>query len=239
MDPENEDFRLQQASPCIDAGTTDIDGDGFDDSDLLYTGSAPDMGALEWAILAPQDLQAYAQDSTVILTWSPIEEVQYYQLDRATNETFTENVVQSFITTNSFTDENLEPEIEYFYRVSGFVGYWTNYSNTVSVMIESLDLYDNFAMPMDYKIHQNYPNPFNPMTTLSYDLPEGGPVRIAIYNMRGKIVKNLLNDYQDAGPRSIKWDATNDQGKQVSAGMYIYRIEIGDLKQSKKMLFIK
>jgi len=119
------------------------------------------------------------------------------------------------------------------------VGYWTNYSNTVSVMIESLDLNDNFAMPMDYKIHQNYPNPFNPMTTLSYDLPEGGPVRIAIYDMRGKIVKNLLNDYQDAGPRSIKWDATNDQGKQVSAGMYIYRIEIGDLKQSKKMLFIK
>ena len=237
-DPQNEDFRLQQTSPCIDAGTSDIDGDGFDD-DLFYTGSAPDMGALEWVITAPQDLQAYPQESTVILAWSPITEVQYYQLDRATNETFTENVVQSFVTTNSFTDENLEPEIEYFYRVSGYVGYWTNYSNTVSVMIESLDLNDNFAMPMDYKIHQNYPNPFNPMTTLSYDLPEGGPVRIAIYDMRGKIVKNLLNDYQDAGPRSIKWDATNDQGKQVSAGMYIYRIEIGDLKQSKKMLFIK
>ena len=237
-DPQNEDFRLQQSSPCIDAGTSDIDGDGFDD-DLFYTGSAPDMGALEWVITAPQDLQAYPQESTVILAWSPITEVQYYQLDRATNETFTENVVQSFVTTNSFTDENLEPEIEYFYRVSGYVGYWTNYSNTVSVMIESLDLNDNFAMPMDYKIHQNYPNPFNPMTTLSYDLPEGGPVGIAIYDMRGKIVKNLLNDYQDAGPRSIKWDATNDQGKQVSAGMYIYRIEIGDLKQSKKMLFIK
>ena len=237
-DPQNEDFRLQQSSPCIDAGTSDIDGDGFDD-DLFYTGSAPDMGALEWVITAPQDLQAYPQESTVILAWSPITEVQYYQLDRATNETFTENVVQSFVTTNSFTDENLEPEIEYFYRVSGYVGYWTNYSNTVSVMIESLDLNDNFAMPMDYKIHQNYPNPFNPMTTLSYDLPEGGPVRIAIYDMRGKIVKNLLNDYQDAGPRSIKWDATNNQGKQVSAGMYIYRIEIGDLKQSKKMLFIK
>ena len=57
--------------------------------------------------------------------------------------------------------------------------------------------------------------------------------------MMCKMLKNLLNDNQDAGLISIKWDATNDQGKQVSAGMYIYRIEIGDLKQSKKMLFIK
>ena len=239
MDPENEDFRLQQASPCIDAGTTDIDGDGFDDSNLLYTGSAPDMGALEWAIPAPQDLQAYAQDSTVILTWSAIEEVQYYQLDRATNETFTENVVQSFITTNSFTDENLEPEIEYFYRVSGYVGYWTDYSNTVSVTIESLDLDEGSGLPLGYKIYQNHPNPFNPVTTLSYDLPEGGPVNIVIYDMMGRIVRNLMSGHQEAGHGSIQWNATNDQGQQVSAGMYVGRIEIGDLKQSKKMLFIK
>ena len=237
-DPQNEDFSLLQTSPCIDAGTSDVDGDGFDDN-LFFTGSAPDMGALEWVIAAPQDLQAYPQESTVILAWSPITEAQYYQLDRATNETFTENAVQSFVTTNSFTDESLEPEIEYFYRVSGYVGYYTDYSNTVSVIIESLDLDNSFTMPLDYKIHQNYPNPFNPITTLSYDLPEASPVRIAIYDMMGKMVKNLLNDYQDAGLRSIKWDATNDQGKQVSAGMYIYRIEIGDFKQSKKMLFIK
>jgi len=238
-DPQNEDFRLQQTSPCIDAGTTDIDGDGFDDSDLFYTGSAPDMGALEWVIPAPQDLQAYAQDSTVILAWSPIEQVQYYQLDRATNESFTENVVQSFITTNSFTDENLEPEIEYFYRVSGYVGYWTDYSNTVSVIMEPLDLDEGSGLPLGYKIYQNHPNPFNPVTTLSYDLPEGGPVNIVIYDMMGRIVKNLVSGHQEAGRGSIQWNATNNQGQQVSAGVYVGRIEIGELKQSKKMLFVK
>ena len=239
MDPDNEDFRLQQDSPCIDTGTLDLDDDGFDDNDLFYTGSAPDMGAVEWAIPAPS-LQAYAQDSSVILAWSAIEEgLQYYQVDRATDIMFTENIVQTFVTTNTHTDVDIDTDVEYFYRVAGNVGYWTDYSNTVSVLIESLDLDEDSKILSDYKIHQNYPNPFNPVTTLSYELAKAGPVNIVIYDMNGRIVKNLLNKYQNAGLNSIKWDATSDQGKQVSAGMYIYSIETPGIKQSKKMLFIK
>lgn len=236
--PQNEDFSLQQTSPCIDAGTFDVDGDGFDD-DLFFTGSAPDLGAREWVIAAPQDLQAYPQESTVILAWSPIAEVQYYQLDRATNETFTENVVQSFVTTNSFTDENLEPEIEYFYRVSGYVGYWTGYTNTVSVIIESLDLDDNSAMLLNYKIHQNYPNPFNPFTTLKYDLPKDEFVTITVYDMLGNLIKNLVNTNQSSGHKLVQWNATNNQGELVSAGMYIYTIQAGEFRQTKKMVLLK
>jgi len=236
--PQNEDFSLQQTSPCIDAGTFDVDGDGFDD-DLFFTGSAPDLGAREWVIAAPQDLQAYPQESTVILAWSPIAEVQYYQLDRATNETFTENVVQSFVTTNSFTDENLEPEIEYFYRVSGYVGYWTGYTNTVSVIIESLDLDDNSAMLLNYKIHQNYPNPFNPFTTLKYDLPKDEFVTITVYDMLGNLIKNLVNTNQSSGQKLVQWNATNNQGELVSAGMYIYTIQAGEFRQTKKMVLLK
>ena len=152
---------------------------------------------------------------------------------------FTENIVQTFVTTNTHTDVDIETDVEYFYRVAGNVGYWTDYSNTVSVLIESLDLDEDSKILSDYKIHQNYPNPFNPVTTLSYELANAGPVKIVIYDMNGRIVKNLLNKYQNAGLNSIKWDATSDQGKQVSAGMYIYSIETPGIKQSKKMLFIK
>ena len=239
MDPENEDFRLQLASPCIDAGTSDLDGDGFDDFDLFYTGSAPDMGALEWVIAAP-NLQAYAEDSTVILAWSPIEDdLLYYQLDRATNAMFTENVVQTFVTTNTHTDDDIDTDIEYFYRVSGYVGYWTDYSNTVSVIIESLDLDDDSAMHLDYKIHQNYPNPFNPVTTLHYDLPEDALVNITIYDMIGRIVNNLVSSTQNAGYKSIQWNATNNAGQPVSAGLYLYTIEAGKFRQTKKMVLLK
>jgi len=239
MDPDNEDFRLQLTSPCIDAGTADLDGNGFDDLDLFYTGSAPDMGALEWVIAAP-NLQAYAEDSTVILAWSPIEDdLLYYQLDRATNAMFTENVVQTFVTTNTHTDDDIDTDIEYFYRVSGYVGYWTDYSNTVSVIIESLDLDDDSAMHLDYKIHQNYPNPFNPVTILRYDLPEDAIVSITIYDMMGRQVKTLVNGSQTAGYRTIQWNATNDRNELVSAGLYLYTIEAGDFRQTKKMVLLK
>jgi hypothetical protein len=91
----------------------------------------------------------------------------------------------------------------------------------------------------EFAIHQNYPNPFNPVTTLRYDLPEQGHVRITIYDMLGRDVKTLINEYQDPGYRSIIWDATNDYGKPVSAGVYICRIRAGDFVQTRKMILLK
>jgi len=76
-------------------------------------------------------------------------------------------------------------------------------------------------------LHNDYPNPFNPITTLRYDLPENSLVTITIYDMLGRQVKTLINQTQDAGYRSIIWDATNNQGQPVSAGLYLYTIEAG------------
>ena len=71
-------------------------------------------------------------------------------------------------------------------------------------------------------MHNDYPNPFNPITTLRYDLPENSLVTITIYDMLGRQVKTLINQAQDAGFKSVVWNATNDYGKQVSAGIYLY-----------------
>ena len=94
-------------------------------------------------------------------------------------------------------------------------------------------------IPAKYALHQNYPNPFNPITTLRYELPENGLVNIIIYDMLGKQVKTLINQTQDAGYRSIIWDATNDYGKPVSAGIYLYQIQAGKYMQTKKMVLLK
>jgi hypothetical protein len=152
---------------------------------------------------------------------------------------FTENVVQTFVTTNTHTDDDIDTDIEYFYRVSGYVGYWTDYSNTVSVIIESLDLDEDSAMHLDYKIHQNYPNPFNPVTTLHYDLPEDAMVNITIYDMMGRVVNNLVSSQQNAGYKSIQWNAANNAGQPISAGLYLYTIRAGDFTQTKKMVLLK
>jgi flagellar hook assembly protein FlgD len=94
-------------------------------------------------------------------------------------------------------------------------------------------------IPNKIFLHQNYPNPFNPVTSLRYDLPENGLVNITIYDMMGRIVKTLVNSSQTAGYKSIKWNATNDRNEPVSAGLYLYTIQAGEFRQTKKMVLLK
>jgi len=88
-------------------------------------------------------------------------------------------------------------------------------------------------------IHQNYPNPFNPVTTLRYDLPEDALVNITIYDMMGRQIRTLISSQHSAGYKSVQWNATNDAGSPVSAGLYFYMIQAGDFKQTKKMMLVK
>ena len=104
---------------------------------------------------------------------------------------------------------------------------------------EQLNTEKAILIPEASALHQNYPNPFNPVTTLRYDLPEPSNVNIIIYDMLGRQVKTLINQNQDAGHKSIRWNATNDYGKPVSAGVYFYRIQAGQFRQTKKMVLLK
>ena len=94
-------------------------------------------------------------------------------------------------------------------------------------------------LPDVFFLHQNYPNPFNPVTTLRYDLPENSLVNVTVYDMLGRQVKTLMDQTQDAGYRSLIWDATNDYGKPVSAGICLYQIQSGEYMQTKKMVLLK
>ena len=95
------------------------------------------------------------------------------------------------------------------------------------------------TLPITYNLYNAYPNPFNPITTLRYELPETGLVNIIIYDMLGRQVRTLLNQAQDAGFKSVIWDATNDYGKPVSAGIYLYQIQAGEYMQTKKLVLLK
>ena len=76
-------------------------------------------------------------------------------------------------------------------------------------------------------------------TTLRYDLPKDGLVNITVYDMMGRSIMSLVNSNQSAGYKSIQWDATNNQGQPVSAGLYLYTIQAGDFRQTKKMVLLK
>ena len=113
----------------------------------------------------------------------------------------------------------------------------TNGTNPIFYQNEELNT-DNNAILNKFHI-MNYPNPFNPVTTLRYELPEDAMVNIAIYDMMGRIVSNLVSSQQNAGYRSIVWNATNDYGKPVSAGIYLYQIQAGEYISTKKMVLLK
>ena len=94
-------------------------------------------------------------------------------------------------------------------------------------------------VPVIYSLYQNHPNPFNPVTTLRYDLPENSFVNINIYDLMGRNIRSLVKSQQTAGYRSIQWNATNNLGEPVSAGMYIYMIQAGEFRQARKMVLLK
>ncbi len=234
------DYTLTHDSPCKDAGTADLDGDGVDDI-TDYNGSAPDMGAYETTIAALTGFSLYPMETYVTLTWDPAEQdgLQYYLLERSTDPEFTEEtVVSNYVMTNYFEDSSLEYDTEYFYRVSYYAGDWSELSEVISVTLEWMNV-DGNQIPEVYALHQNYPNPFNPVTNLSYDLPENAMVNITIYDMMGRIVSTLVNENQSAGYKTLRWNATNNTGQPVSAGVYIYTIQAGDFNKTKKMILLK
>ena len=100
---------------------------------------------------------------------------------------------------------------------------------------------DNYKVlfPDKLRIYNAHPNPFNPVTSLSYDLPNNSVVKITVHDMMGRVVKTLVNDSQTAGFKSVQWNATNDKNEPVSAGLYLYTIQAGEFRQTKKMVLLK
>ena len=95
------------------------------------------------------------------------------------------------------------------------------------------------ARPDRFSMDQNMPNPFNPSTVIGYQLPEAGPVRLAVYNLLGQEVRVLTNEWMDAGYFKATWDGTDELGRRVASGIYLYRIQAGDFSASRRMLLLK
>jgi hypothetical protein len=89
-------------------------------------------------------------------------------------------------------------------------------------------------IPSEFALSQNYPNPFNPLTVIRYQLPVAGRVNLKIYNALGQEVKTLIDEVQDAGYKSVNWNAS-----ELASGVYFYRMSAGSYIEVKKMMMIK
>jgi len=89
-------------------------------------------------------------------------------------------------------------------------------------------------IPLQVKLHQNYPNPFNPVTTIQYELPQQQEVRLEVFNVLGRRVAVLFSGSQQAGYHSIQFDAS-----RLASGMYLYRLQAGNVVLTQKMMLVK
>lgn len=110
--------------------------------------------------------------------------------------------------------------------------------NYLKVSLKPKDIEDA-QLPALTSLGNNYPNPFNPETTIRFDLAKSGKAKLEIFNVKGQIVKTLVNGDIDAGYHSIKWNGKDDQGKSVSSGVYFSRLISDGKSLTNKMLMLK
>jgi len=89
------------------------------------------------------------------------------------------------------------------------------------------------------KLGGNYPNPFNPETAINFAIHEAGPVRIDIFNIKGQLVKTLVNEHLEAAYHSVIWNGKDTKGVNVSSGVYFYKMDAGKYTSTKKMILMK
>ncbi|MDB9722417.1 T9SS type A sorting domain-containing protein [Candidatus Marinimicrobia bacterium] len=95
------------------------------------------------------------------------------------------------------------------------------------------------GIPTEFALHENYPNPFNPTTTLRFDLPEVSNITLTIFNMLGQKIRTYDMQSAAAGYHTLKWNATNDYGDPVGAGVYLYQLQSKDFVKTRKMVLLK
>jgi hypothetical protein len=108
---------------------------------------------------------------------------------------------------------------------------------STSVVSSSKNVNNN--IPDKYKLNQNYPNPFNPSTTIEYEITKPDNVKINIYDVTGRLVKELVKEQKNTGKYSTVWNGKDNFGNMVASGNYFYQIISGDFVQAKKMILLK
>jgi len=187
-------------------------------------------------VIVPVELTSFSANTDkndVILTWNTATETnnQGFEIQRKSNGEYerisfvegkgTTTEVQSYL----FRDKNLLSG-SYTYRLKqvDYDGSFA-YSDEVEIKIDQ---------PSVFYLGQNYPNPFNPSTHIKYSIPADGVVALKVYDLLGREVSTLVNDYQQAGTFDVVFDGSN-----LASGVYYYQLTTGELTSTKKLMLTK
>ena len=196
-----------------------------------------------------------------ILNWQKPEGVTdgfYVYIGKTVNPTLVEtNIVATVDTTTFVCDFNLEYETTYHWQIIAYNGAGEGEaSDSWSFVTEKSIRDDDITVPaILIMLYPNYPNPFNPTTNIkfsiensefkNYDSSKDGwgnavqHVQIDIFNIKGQIIRSLVSDFYPVGTHSVVWNGLDANGVSVGSGIYLYRMTVGDYRETRKMVLIK
>ncbi len=133
-----------------------------------------------------------------------------------------------YVSVSGFANNNMDPETKQLSKVDE----------------ENMEEIESELLPTEFGLSQNYPNPFNPSTTINFQIPELDRVQdisttLKIYDIRGRLIRTLLDEKRSPGYYSEFWDGMNDNGDKVSTGIYFYGLKTESYVSSRKMIIIK
>jgi hypothetical protein len=199
----------------------------------LYAAKSYVLGTLLSVTITAFD--ARIEDNAVHLSWAIGEAVDLegFNIYRSETEDGTYIKLQNSLLEAEegfgFADEDVRPGTQYWYRLGAVDRDGEFFSPIVSVVTPAWQT----------GMEQNYPNPFNPSTTIDYYLAQPERVLLRVYDVRGKLVRELVNERRNFGKHKVTWDGINDHGESVSSGIYFYRLIAGNKSFTRKMALIK
>ena len=184
---------------------------------------------------APTALTAEADGQQATLKWTANTEpdLKEYRLYRGTSSEPTDQIATITAGTVMYVDTNL-PEGTFYYRLTAVdqSENESDYSNEVVVTITATAVGDE--VPEAFALAQNYPNPFNPATTIAYDVAAPSEVRIMVYDLLGKEVAVLVDEYHVAGRYKVDFEASS-----LASGVYLYTLRAGGFTQTRRFVLLK
>jgi len=201
------------------------------------------------------DISGNNLDTEYTISWLSSKDVdgdtlKYYLQGIGNNEGLVDIIVDTvytfkyqYFTDHWPTDFQMLPRMVFKFTVWGHSG-----SDSIQITGDPFELLVNRyeylsteseLIPTEYALHQNYPNPFNPITTIKFDLPEPGEVTLSIFNIMGQEIKVFHYQNMSPGYYTLNWNATNDFGESVGAGVYLYQLRANNFVKTKKMVLLK
>jgi len=221
------------SSPYIFAGPF-APGDYYFEITAVYDEGESEAAEITVTIVLnpPENLTAISSGNDIILIWElpiPVRGIVEYNI-------YHEGLEIGTTTSTTCTIEDIPSgEYTYFVTVVYDGGYESDFAEVTIDHTDSNDL----LKPNVTELVGNYPNPFNPTTTISFALKEAGFVSIDIFNMKGQLVRTLINEEMTAVYHNVVWDGKDSKNKQATSGIYFYKMKAGKYQETKKMILMK